>query len=186
MNERTKKDFLKINHGLRAEFYVVCPQVRDNCRKCPFFVKDSEKFCTVNDDRNRKIMEKAWAENHGYIEDPYLPFCENDESINLPIKPTDPAEQINPSHYKNGEMQTIERMMTLFGPKKVKTFCEINALKYLDRAGYKGDALIDHQKADWYLRLANVLRYAETVPLGLELLEMFLKEEEEKNGRNSD
>lgn len=178
----TKKNFLKRSHGLRAEFYVVCPQVRDNCRKCPFFVNDSEKFCTVNDDGNRKIMEEAWAENHGYIEGPYLPFCKNDESINIPIKPTDPAEQLNPDHYKAGKLQAIEQMIIVFGPNKVANFCEVNAFKYHSRAGLKGDAILDHKKADWYMRLYDRIKVLDRMDdeEALEALREFLKEEEEK------
>lgn len=76
--------------------------------------------------------------------------------------------------------------MMFLGPMKVKAFCEVNVLKYLDRAGYKGNALIDHQKADWYLRLARKLGDAVTISSGMAILKKFLKEEEEKNGRNSD
>lgn len=186
-----KKDFLKRNHGLRAEFYVVCPQTRDNCNKCPFFVKDSERFCTVNDDENRGIMIEAWMERQRYIKLPEIPdeiFVNIDthpEIVDLTLKANNPIDPINPNHYRHGEMQTIERIMMLLGPVKVKAFCEANAVKYLDRSGYKGDALIDRQKADWYLRLARGLDDAVSVSAGMTLLKMFLKKEEEKNGRDS-
>lgn len=185
----TKKDFLKRNHGLRAEFYVVCPQIRDNCSKCPFFVKDSERFCTVNDDENRGIMAEAWIERQRYIKLPEIPEgiyanieAQNRKVETISVKASDP---INPSHYRHGEMQTIERIMMMLGPIKVEAFCEANAVKYLDRSGYKGDALIDHQKADWYLRLARELDNTATVSSGMAVLKKFLKKEEEKNGRDS-
>ena len=143
----TKKDFLKRNHGLRAEFYVVCPQIRDNCSKCPFFVKDSERFCTVNDDENRGIMAEAWIERQRYIKLPEIPEgiyanieAQNRKVETISVKASDP---INPSHYRHGEMQTIERIMMMLGPIKVEAFCEANAVKYLDRSGYKGDACIE-------------------------------------------
>lgn len=203
MNREEKKKWLKERKD-RIKLYFECDGI--DRYYCPFL----GTLCGT-DKEVHDLFEEVWAEEHGYIKkenqnelsvekilaegkivtaivspDIAEKLKKNFVNCMTEVLQEDNNDPINPDHYKHGEMQTIERMMTLFGPKKVKTFCEVNALKYLDRAGYKGDALIDHQKADWYLRLANALGDADTVFLGMNFLKEFLKEEEEKNGRNSD
>lgn len=67
----------------------------------------------------------------------------------------------HPSHYNHGGMETIDKMIKLYGIEKVKAFCELNAFKYRDRAGYKGisDMTIvrDIRKALWYENKLNEL-----------------------------
>jgi hypothetical protein len=41
-------------------------------------------------------------------------------------------------------------MIALYGKEKFLVFCELNAFKYRMRAGYKGDASQDIEKAKWY------------------------------------
>lgn len=56
------------------------------------------------------------------------------------------ADQINPQHYKSHpsgvECITVTEHFN---------FCLGNAIKYIWRAGLKGDALEDLEKAKWYL-----------------------------------
>ena len=67
----------------------------------------------------------------------------------------------HPSHYNHGGIETIDKMIKLYGIEKVKAFCELNAFKYRDRAGYKGssDSAIarDINKALWYENKLNEL-----------------------------
>ena len=203
MNIEEKKKWLE-EHKNRIVMNFGCGGI--GCGNCPF----ADARCGA-DKESRDLLEEVWAEEHGYVKkenqhelsveknlaegkivtaivspDIAEKLKKNFVNCMTEVLQEDNNDPINPDHYKHGEMQTIERMMTLFGPKKVKTFCEVNALKYLDRAGYKGNALIDHQKADWYLRLARKLGDTVTISSGMDILKKFLKEEEEKNGRNSD
>lgn len=163
----------KFKDAIKLDFD--CSGKYEGCPDCPLFKTNNGEYvynCSEID-ADQELLGEAWAESRGYVK-------REEAEIIMPIKhPT------NPDHYKIGEFQTIERMMMFLGPMKVKAFCEANVLKYLDRAGYKGDALIDHQKADWYLRLARRLDDAVSVSAGMTLLKMFLKKEEEKNGRDS-
>ncbi len=60
-------------------------------------------------------------------------------------------DPINPNHYKQGNREVIDQMLTLFGSEKLKAYCELNAFKYRMRAGYKSDRIEeDIKKAMWY------------------------------------
>lgn len=63
-----------------------------------------------------------------------------------------------PEHYKVHGMECIEEMALIFGLEAVISFCKLNAWKYRYRAGSKGDAAKDHQKADRYLEMARSFR----------------------------
>lgn len=70
------------------------------------------------------------------------------------------SEQVNhPSHYQ-GKIECIDAMVLQFGDFEVAYFCEINAFKYLWRAGEKegNSKEQDEQKAMWYLRKDIELR----------------------------
>jgi len=58
-------------------------------------------------------------------------------------KDTDP---VNPDHYKNGKLECVEVIETLGLGYHLGT-----ALKYLWRAGRKGDALTDLRKCRWFI-----------------------------------
>lgn len=60
--------------------------------------------------------------------------------------------QVNhPAHYlKPGRKECIVEMEEKFGLLAVYFFCQLNAYKYEYRAGLKGDAEEDLQKAQWY------------------------------------
>ena len=62
------------------------------------------------------------------------------------------AQEVNhPSHYnKEGSKECIVEMRETLGDWITAAFCIGNAFKYRYRAGLKGDADIDSQKADWY------------------------------------
>ena len=69
------------------------------------------------------------------------------------------SEQVNsPSHYNNQSIEVIDMMKRIWGTEKLVAFCEMNAFKYRMRAGLKGDAEIDLEKANWYENKADELR----------------------------
>lgn len=63
----------------------------------------------------------------------------------------------HPSHYNQGQKEVISLMIELFGKKPMYHFCLLSAFKYRMRAGYKGDAATDIQKAMWYEAKAKEL-----------------------------
>lgn len=62
------------------------------------------------------------------------------------------AEKVNsPDHYTVGGIEVIDYLQSKLTPEQFKGFMLGNTLKYLSRAGYKGAAAVDLQKARWYL-----------------------------------
>lgn len=58
----------------------------------------------------------------------------------------------HPDHYQGGKYECIEVMRAVFGDEAVKTFCLLNAFKYIWRCGKKHDTpYADIAKALWYL-----------------------------------
>jgi len=63
----------------------------------------------------------------------------------------------SPDHYKIGGIECIDYLRAKLTPEEFAGFLRGNALKYLSRAGHKGDATEDYRKALWYVRyLANL------------------------------
>lgn len=67
----------------------------------------------------------------------------------------------HPSHYASslsalcrtdGGIETIDYLEAKLGPDGFRAFCLGNALKYVSRAGKKGDLKQDLSKAIWYLK----------------------------------
>ena len=90
-----------------------------------------------------------------YDLDEYRKSKYNDNHVEAePVKTINSSLVNHPSHYNHGGMETIDKMIKLYGIEKVKAFCELNAFKYRDRAGYKGssdsDIARDIHKAIWY------------------------------------
>ena len=72
----------------------------------------------------------------------------------------DKYDYINPSHYKQGGKETIEKMVDIWGAENVAIHCEITAFKYMERLGAKPDQPKERDlaKARWYLNKAEELK----------------------------
>jgi hypothetical protein len=57
----------------------------------------------------------------------------------------------HPSHYNQFKREVIEEMRLLFGDEAVRSFCKLNAYKYIRRADFKGQKEEDLKKAEWYI-----------------------------------
>ena len=81
------------------------------------------------------------------------PLCSGEDITKYPPKVTSayiPSSVSHPSHYQRFGMECIDAMVKLFGNEEVKSFCKLNSFKYRWRAGNKGDAKEDIDKAEWY------------------------------------
>lgn len=59
--------------------------------------------------------------------------------------------QVGGDHYKRQAIQPWDAMAAWMTPEQFRGFLRGNAIKYLARAGHKGDALEDLKKARHYL-----------------------------------
>ena len=69
-------------------------------------------------------------------------------------------EMVNhPSHYNSSRIETIEKMIRIYGKEKVAWWCEITAFKYRDRIGNKPNNSLEQEmgKIKWYENKANEL-----------------------------
>ena len=57
----------------------------------------------------------------------------------------------HPPHYKTGGIEAIDYIQAKLTPEEFAGFCKGNALKYISRAGHKGNTAEDLRKAIWYL-----------------------------------
>lgn len=57
----------------------------------------------------------------------------------------------NPPHYNQSGIECIEAIFAALGPEGFQAYCQGNALKYLWRHKYKGNAVEDLKKAQWYI-----------------------------------
>ena len=60
----------------------------------------------------------------------------------------------HPSHYTDGGIETIDFIRAKLGPDGFRSYCLGNVMKYISRAGKKGDAGEDLKKAKVYLEWA--------------------------------
>lgn len=64
----------------------------------------------------------------------------------------------HPSHYTAGGVECIDGIEAAIGVDGVTAFCRGNAIKYLWRAGKKGDQVEDLRKALWYIQREIAVR----------------------------
>ena len=67
---------------------------------------------------------------------------------------------VNPSHYKQSPIETIDMMVAIWGKEKVADYCEICVFKYRSRIGNKPDQPVEREleKIKWYENKAKELR----------------------------
>jgi hypothetical protein len=62
------------------------------------------------------------------------------------------ADPVNsPPHYTGGGIETIDYIQAKLSEEEFRGYCLGNSIKYLSRAGKKGDATTDLKKAQWYI-----------------------------------
>lgn len=57
----------------------------------------------------------------------------------------------HPTHYNIGKIECIEYIKDKLTEEELYGFCIGNAIKYITRAGHKGDKTEDLEKAVWYI-----------------------------------
>lgn len=68
-----------------------------------------------------------------------------------PYPPKATPDAVNPDHYKVGGIEAIDYMRAKSSRAEFTGYLRLSALKYLSRAGHKGEALEDYRKAQWFI-----------------------------------
>lgn len=74
-------------------------------------------------------------------------------------KTEESKDAINPSHYKNYPIESIEMMLRVFGPTATYWHCILTAYKYRMRMGHKDDIKQELDKESWYLNKAAEIKH---------------------------
>ena len=62
------------------------------------------------------------------------------------------SDNINhPPHYNRGMMETIDMIKNCMTSQEFEGYLQGNVIKYISRYKYKGTALEDLKKAEWYI-----------------------------------
>ena len=70
-------------------------------------------------------------------------------------------DAINPDHYKQYPIESIDMMILIWGKEKTKDFCLMTAFKYRMRLGHKDNIEQELNKEKWYLDKAKELSEPE-------------------------
>lgn len=126
-------DEMRANHPLGIESII-----RDDIDKSSYNDKEWDDYLDDLATNSEKLAE------------PGRQVLKRYSDIEIGAKMSDP---INPSHYKDGEIECIDALREQLGDENFMGFCQGNAAKYIWRAGKKGDMKEDIKKAIWYLRM---------------------------------
>ena len=96
-----------------------------------------------------EIKAAAMCE-HGYGSQEYCHVCE------VKRTPPEPDMVNHPPHYTDGGIEAIEYIAAKLTEEEFIGYVKGNVLKYVSRAGKKGDLFEDFEKAKFYLDLVLV------------------------------
>ncbi len=149
----TQEEFdtiLKEVHGVEGKVYSTLWNV------------DESDTCVDID--TLKVMALEVAFEKGYVILDFVTFAWGDINVeeyneDLDDIITSMSEQVShdmvnhPNHYTQGGIECIDAMISAFGKEAVKSYCVVNAFKYIWRAEHK-NGMEDLEKARWYVNKA--------------------------------
>ena len=107
----------------------------------------------------KPYIDMAMQEAHAYDHEEAIRKALQD----LATKQTVAEDVVNsPSHYNSGGIECIQAIEASMEPEAFQGYLKGNTLKYIWRMSYKGKALEDCKKAQWYLnKLISTLEKGE-------------------------
>ena len=129
LSEEQEQYLKECTEKMAKEMHIADPEDVEQEMKKSFLVKEASKFYADPD--LKEVKTNLLVTMAQQIED---------------------ADNVNhPQHYTGG-IECIDAMLQQFGKEQVKSFCLLNAFKYLFRCNKKHDTPIeDIKKAIWYL-----------------------------------
>jgi hypothetical protein len=61
-------------------------------------------------------------------------------------------DPINPSHYRQGDVECIDAIRSALGDDGFRAYCKGQVIKYTWRCEHKGNPEQDLAKANWYMQ----------------------------------
>jgi len=156
---------------------VEAPYIEDFLNKCSTkWVDNSTQKEKETEERWEEINKKYWvdgATRRKYMKQEEDIFAYITDATPTPNADTTPVPQyestppynfIDPPHYTDGSMETIDMMVKIWGEQRVADYCEINSFKYRMRMGKKPEQSVERelQKAEWYEAKAKELKSNDT------------------------
>ena len=119
---------------------------------CLTYMTDEIRYRTLIEE---EVDPELFIRTNGTCEEDHLCGAEELKTIKDVLQdmatPLKDFDSINPSHYQIGGIETIDYIEAKLTPEEFKGYCKGNAIKYLSRAGYKGEERDDYKKAAWCL-----------------------------------
>lgn len=119
-----------------------------NCPTCRAELSEPKKKVSPKDNQSKKVNESAPVISKKETTESYITAdAVKDLYVTTDVKPISISNIVDhPSHYNKGKIEVID-----FIEDQGLSFHLGNVIKYIARAGSKGDKLEDLKKARWYL-----------------------------------
>ena len=131
---------------------------KNGCNDCKYVTTLCDEFpcCICRHDYDSfsylPMMWKSVSDDTDWLNPFDVPSKK--ERVEEPIAKDD---VVNPAHYQQGNMETIDEMVLMFGKSAAMDFCKCNAWKYRSRALWKNGEE-DMRKSYWYIDKYNELK----------------------------
>lgn len=144
---------------VRLDRFFFTPNMSEHCGKIG-------KVVNVNNNLTGFVLDVDnnafyWTEDmFDVISFPQTETIYSNEYNSITNSINEPYEMVNhPSHYNSSSIETIEKMIRIWGYEKTAIWCEMTAFKYRDRIGNKPGNSLEQEmgKIKWYESKANEL-----------------------------
>lgn len=145
---------------VRLDRFFFTPYMSEHCGKIGKVVKVNNNLAGFVLDVDNNAF--YWTEDmFDVISFPQTETIYSNEYVNsITDSINEPYEMVNhPSHYNSSSVETIEKMIRIWGYEKTAIWCEMTAFKYRDRIGNKPGNSLEQEmgKIKWYEAKADEL-----------------------------
>ena len=155
----------RMKQGLTLDVHPECGETMDVANHIQLidgsWYHENDLVATEHDDPVTKVLETASDETIAMLsKTPSQHAMERSQVFTKGgIKP-DEYDMVNPSHYKDKPIETIEKMRRIWGDEMTSIYCDMTAFKYRERIGDKPGQPLEQEikKIKWYESKSKELR----------------------------
>jgi hypothetical protein len=165
----------RMKPGLTLDVHPECGDVEDVANHIQLcdgsWYHKNDLIATDHDDPVTKVLETASDETIAMLsKTPSQHAHERSQEftkggikpddLNVPFTKVLNYDMVNPPHYKNKPIETIEKMRRIWGDEMTSIYCDMTAFKYRERIGDKPGQPLEQEikKIKWYESKSNELR----------------------------